>query len=200
MAIPIIGAAQNHMAFSLQTLAVEVAIKLTRFALFMGVWDRFLTMSEPKRSWLEGPMIPGDADDPLAPGRWPGEKLGLPESGPGALASVMRRAVGITLDWLASMLLAIVICNFTTALGGVSTLTLVIFCIVSVVSVWLFARTPGQAMLGMGVARIDAADRVGFIRALARTALTVFIFPPIMVDSDGRGLHDRATQTAVIFG
>ncbi|WP_047240581.1 RDD family protein [Corynebacterium epidermidicanis] len=157
-------------------------------------------MSEQKRSWLEGPMIPGDADDPMAPGRWPGEKLGLPEKGAGALASVMRRAVGITIDWFLCMFIAIIIRNFTDALGGVSTLTLILFCLISVVSVWLFARTPGQAILGMGVARVDAVGRVGFVRALVRTVLTVFIFPPIMVDADGRGLHDRATQTAVIFG
>lgn len=163
-------------------------------------WARFLGMSDPKRSWLEGPMIPGDSDDPLAPGRWPGEKLGLPEKGPGALASVMRRAVGITLDWFLCMFIGIIVRNFTSALGGVSTMTLAFFCLISLVSVWLFARTPGQAMLGMGVARVDATARVGFFRALIRTVLTVFIFPPIMVDSDGRGMHDRATNTAVIFG
>lgn len=156
-------------------------------------------MSEPKRSWIEGPAIPGDFDD-LGPGKWPGEKLGLPEKGPGALASVLRRCGGITVDWLLSMLIAQFIRNFTPDFGGVPTLTLIIFCIISIVSVSLFARTPGHAVLGMGVARIDATERVGLWRALVRIVLTIFILPPVMVDSDGRGLHDRATGTAVILG
>ncbi|MFV8380764.1 RDD family protein [Corynebacterium hindlerae] len=156
-------------------------------------------MSEPKRSWIEGPSIPGDYDD-LGPGKWPGEKLGLPESGPGALASVLRRCGGITLDWFFAMFIAVIIRNSTDALGGVPTLTLIIFCVLSVVGVVLFARTPGQAMLRMGVARVDAEERVGLWRALVRIALTVFLLPPILVDSDGRGLHDRATGTAVILG
>ncbi|MEJ5929085.1 RDD family protein [Corynebacterium sp. H128] len=156
-------------------------------------------MSEPKRSWIEGPQIPGDYDE-LGPGKWPGEKLGLPEKGNGALASVLRRCGGITLDWFFAMFIAIIIRNYTADFGGVSTLTLVIFVVISVISVWLFARTPGQAMMKMGVARVDAEERVGLWRALIRAALTVFILPPIMVDSDGRGLHDRATGTAVILG
>lgn len=156
-------------------------------------------MSEAKRSWIEGPAIPGDHDD-LGPGKWPGEKLGLPEKGPGALASVLRRCGGITLDWFFAMFIAIIIRNFTDALGGVPTLTMIIFCLISIIGVTLFARTPGHAMLGMGVARIDATERVGLWRALVRIALTVFLLPPILVDSDGRGLHDRATGTAVILG
>lgn len=157
-------------------------------------------MADKKHSWLEGPQIPAENDDPLAPGRWPGEKLGLPESGPGALASVMRRVGGIVFDWFLCMFVAISITSFTHILGGVSTVTLMVFVVLGVVSVTLFARTPGQAVMRMGVARVDAEERVGFWRALVRTVLTVFVFPPILVDADGRGLHDRATGTAVILG
>ncbi|MDO5075990.1 RDD family protein [Corynebacterium sp.] len=157
-------------------------------------------MADNKHSWLDGPQIPAEFEDPLAPGRWPGEKLGLPERGVGALASVMRRVGGLAFDWFLCMFVAIIITNFTHALGGVSTVTLLVFIVLGVVSVTLFARTPGQAVMRMGVARIDAPERVGFVRALVRTMLTVFVFPPILVDSDGRGLHDRATGTAVILG
>jgi len=51
------------------------------------------------------------------------------------------------------------------------------------------------------VARVDQRDqRVGFARAAARTLLTIFVLPAAMVDTDGRGMHDRATGTAVILG
>ena len=49
------------------------------------------------------------------------------------------------------------------------------------------------------MARIDEPDeRVGLWRSVVRTLLTVFLFPPIIQDTDGRGMHDRATGTAVI--
>lgn len=159
-----------------------------------------IAMADKKHSWLDGPQIPAENDDPFAPGLWPGEKLGLPERGPGALASVMRRVGGLTFDWFLCMFVAIIITNFTPFFGGVSTVTLFVFFIVGVVSVALFARTPGQAVFRMGVARTDAAERVGVVRAFIRTFLTLFVFPPILVDADGRGLHDRATGTAVILG
>ena len=40
----------------------------------------------------------------------------------------------------------------------------------------------------------------GLARAAARTLLTIFVLPAAMVDTDGRGMHDRATGTAVILG
>ena len=73
-----------------------------------------------KRTWLDGPNIPGEYDDMEGPGRWPGEKLGLPESGPGSLAPVGRRAGAVAIDWIVCMLIANLIHMFTTELGGVA--------------------------------------------------------------------------------
>lgn len=158
-------------------------------------------MSEKKRrSWLEGPEIPAQFDGQEVISRWPGERMGLPQHGVGSLASVLRRVGGVAIDWFMSIFLATIITSFTHSLGGRSTVTLGVFFILGVISVWLFARTPGQMILGMGVARIDANARVGLWRAVVRTLLTCFILPPVIVDSDGRGLHDRATGTAVIMG
>ena len=113
----------------------------------------------------------------------------------------MRRVGGITFDWFICLFAATIVHRFTNQLGGISTITLIVFLILGTLSVTFLARTPGQAVLGMGVARIDIPDaRVGFIRAFVRSLLTLFIFPAVIVDSDGRGLHDRATGTAVVFG
>lgn len=158
-------------------------------------------MAEPKRSWLDGPNIPGEYDDPDAPARWPGEKLGLPQHGSGSLASVAKRAGGVFIDWLLAGLIAGIIVHFTPAFGGQALVTYVLWILIGILTGWLFARTPGMAVLGMGVARIDApGHRVGFWRAAVRTVLTAFFFPAAMVDSDGRGIHDRATGTVVING
>ena len=76
-------------------------------------------MANNKQSWLDGPNIPGENDDPSAPGRWPGEKLGLPQAGAGALASVMRRVGGITFDWFICLFAATIVHRFTNQLGGI---------------------------------------------------------------------------------
>ena len=152
-----------------------------------------------RRSWLDGPSIPGEYDDPLTPGRWPGEKLGLPKSGPGSLASVGRRAGGVLIDWLLCLSVAATIHHYTTYFGGTSLLTYALWVVLGIVCGWLFARTPGMLVLGMGVARVDApGHRVGLWRAVVRTLLTGLLFPAAMVDYDGRGMHDRATGTSVI--
>ena len=72
--------------------------------------------------------------------------------------------------------------------------------VLGILTGWLMARTPGMALLGMGVARIDAAEPVGLWRAALRTVLTGFVLPAAIVDADGRGMHDRATNTTVIRG
>ncbi|MCS4492413.1 RDD family protein [Corynebacterium sp. ES2794-CONJ1] len=152
-----------------------------------------------RRSWLDGPEIPAEFSE-HGPARWPGEHLGLPAHGPNSLASVIRRAGGVTIDWIGCWIVAAFINIFTSVLGGTATLTYLLFIVLGVTTVTLFARTPGQAVLGMGVARIDSAnERVGFVRALARTVFTALVLPAAMVDTDGRGMHDRATGTAVIM-
>src|SRR5699024_1170252 len=107
-----------------------------------------------KKTWLDGPNIPGENDFGTV-GSYPGERLGLPESGPGALASVTRRAGGVFIDWVLCLLIASVFTKFTHILGGVSTATFILWILMGIFCGILFARTPGMAMLGMGVARLD---------------------------------------------
>lgn len=156
---------------------------------------------QQRRSWLEGPQIPAEFDGTNTHSRWPGEKLGLPKTGVGSLASVLRRCGGVLIDWWICWFAAILIHQFTDFFGGVAFLALLLFVLLGTISVALFARTPGQALLGMGVARIDAGGApVGLVRALFRSILTIFVFPAIVVDEDGRGMHDRFTSTTVIRG
>ncbi|GAB3946436.1 RDD family protein [Corynebacterium tapiri] len=158
-------------------------------------------MAQPNRSWLDGPEIPAENDGPDNISRWPGENLGLPQSGPRSMASVGRRAIAVFIDWFICQFIAGAIHSFTSSLGDTMTLTLILWVILGIIGGWLFARTPGMALLGMGVARIDVPGaRVGLWRSVVRTLLTMFVFPAAMVDADGRGMHDRGTGTAVIRG
>jgi uncharacterized RDD family membrane protein YckC len=123
----------------------------------------------------------------------------LPESGPGSLAPMGRRVVALLIDWLISYGLALL------ALGAgaiskamLSTAILVIWFLLGVVAVRLFGFTPGQLALGLQVAAVDGRVPVGLGRLAVRGLLIAVVIPPLFVDSDGRGLQDRVTGTAVV--
>lgn len=152
-----------------------------------------------QRSWLEGPQLPGHNENPARPSAYPGENLGLPKTGPSSLASLFSRMGALLIDWIICYILALFITRMTNYLGDSATVTAIVFILLRTITVWLFAQSPGHAMVGIGVARIDdSSQRVGLVRAAARTILTFFLFPPVIQDTDGRGMHDRATGTAVI--
>lgn len=157
-------------------------------------------MAEKRGSWREGPEIPNQFSGEAGLPEYPGEFFGMPKTGPGSQASVARRMVAVLIDWLLCLAIATLLTARTDRLGDTATLTYLIWLGMGILTGWLFARTPGMAMLRMGVARVDAEAPVGFWRAAVRTILTGFIFPAAMVDADGRGMHDRATNTTVING
>jgi uncharacterized RDD family membrane protein YckC len=130
---------------------------------------------------------------------YPGGDLGLPESGPGSLAPMGRRVVALLIDWLISYGLALLALGagaISTAM--LSTAILVIWFLLGVVAVRLFGFTPGQLALGLQVAAVDGRVPVGLGRLAVRGLLIGVVIPPLFVDSDGRGLQDRVTGTAVV--
>ncbi|WP_309116534.1 RDD family protein [Saccharothrix sp.] len=154
-------------------------------------------MSKWTGSWLSGPrsaLEPGaDSDDGTAQ-RWRGERLGLPQSGPGSIAGTGRRAFAILLD-------------FALAMGVASVFTypelprnwsLLAWFAITVIAVGFFGFTPGHAVFGLRVARLDGSPTVGLPRAALRTLLIFPIIPAVVWDADGRCLHDKASGTVVI--
>jgi uncharacterized RDD family membrane protein YckC len=117
----------------------------------------------------------------------------LPQSGAGSLPGLGRRIAALFVDWMIAVGISLLIVRG----GSASTLTLMIWFVIGVGAVTLFGYTPGQYFLRLRVIRIDAPVPVGFVRALARQALLVFVVPALFTDADGRGMHDRATGTAV---
>lgn len=150
-------------------------------------------------SWLSGASaaLP-DGDDGRVPQAFRGERLGLPSDGPGSLASTGRRVGALMIDWLTSAGVAALIIGEGALQGAIGTITLMVWFAVGVVTVSIFSFTPGQFCLGMQVGRVDGPVRVGIRRALGRQALLVFVVPGTITDSDGRGMQDRATGTALL--
>lgn len=149
-------------------------------------------------SWLNGPSAALPKGEDGSEDKYRGERMGLPETGAGSLATTGRRVAALVIDWLLAAGIGLLIFNVWDGAPDQATTNLLVWVLISVVSVWLFAFTPGQAALGMGVVRVDVPVRVGVGRSFFRVLLTIFILPPVITDIDGRGLQDRATQTAVI--
>lgn len=146
-------------------------------------------------SWLSGP-------EPVRPGGdagYPGERLGLPETGSRSLARMGRRFGALIIDWLISYgLAALGLSLGLISMAWLSTAILVIWFVLGVVSVRLFGFTPGQYALGLMVVPVDNRLHVGTGRAIGRGLLIALVIPPLFTDADGRGLQDRATGTAVV--
>jgi uncharacterized RDD family membrane protein YckC len=146
-------------------------------------------------SWLSGPQsaLQNGADV----GAYRGEQLGLPEAGPGALATSWHRCVGLLVDWLMCGGISLLFVQDLES-SSLSTVVLLVWFVVGAAAVTAFGFTPGQFITGLRVARVDGGVRVGLLRALSRQILIVFLVPPLINDTDGRGLHDRATGTALV--
>lgn len=130
----------------------------------------------------------------------------MARDGEGSMAPLGVRIGALVVDWaLAYALVGIIVAFGGPGVLGGETFAAVtswavpaIWAVFGVVCVWLFAQTPGQAMFGIGTARVDADERVGFVRSLVRVVFIFFLIPPLVQDEDGRGMHDRATGTALI--
>ncbi|WP_448623986.1 RDD family protein [Geodermatophilus sp. URMC 64] len=123
-----------------------------------------------------------------------GASLGLPAEGPGSLASFGTRVVAFLVDAIASAFVA----GLFTAPRLPGNWSLVSFAAITVVTLVAFGQTPGMRVCGLRLAHPQEGSRLALWRAVVRTALLILLLPALLVDADGRGLHDRLTQTAVV--
>lgn len=123
----------------------------------------------------------------------------MPDTEPGSLAPMGRRLAALLIDWLIAYGLALLGVEFGVwSTPMLSTVVLVIWLLLGVAAVRLFGFTPGQLMLGLVVVAVGGRRPVGIGRLVVRGLLIGLVVPPLFTDSDGRGLHDRLTATAVV--
>lgn len=130
-----------------------------------------------------------------------GEGLGLPDAGRGALAGWGTRITALVLDWFLANLAAFAIVRDTgiwqAPVTGVDFVPLAVFA----AEIWLMTAfvgaSVGQRLRHLVVARLDGAP-VGVVRAFVRTLLILLVLPPLIVDRDGRGVHDRLAGTVLV--
>jgi uncharacterized RDD family membrane protein YckC len=120
-------------------------------------------------SWLTGPDTSGIS-------RYPGERLGLPESGPGSIARAGRRIIAIMIDW------------------GIA---LLIFAVEQTLLVGTLGYSIGHRAVGIHVVKAGGGP-AGPLAALVRSVLLCLVVPAVIFDPDHRGLHDKAMDTLLL--
>lgn len=123
--------------------------------------------------------------------KWAGERLGLPESGPGSLAKLGRRVLAIGIDWSLALLVS------QGFAGGDSTVTLAIFAVMQLLLVATLGYSVGHRVLGLQVRRLDG-QYVGLGRSFIRVLLIMLVIPATIWDGDNRGLQDKAAGTVLV--
>ena len=123
-----------------------------------------------------------------------GASLGLPPEGPGSLAAFSTRLVAFVVDAFGAALIA----GLFTAPRLPGNWSLLSFAVLTIGSLLAFGQTPGMRLLGLRLAHPREGQRLAVWRAVVRTALLMLLVPALIVDADGRGMHDRLTDTAVV--
>ena len=134
-------------------------------------------------SWMDGA--------PSAPDYVKGSSLGLPGTGPGAVAPFWRRPLSLLLDWGLCMVIS------ALAFQSDAMVNLVLFVAVNVLFLSLFGGTPGQFVLRVRVHPVRGRTPM-IVRALVRTAAMLLILPACFWTKDGQPLHDTVAGTAVV--
>lgn len=148
--------------------------------------DRLVRMSAAHR-----PQKFGD----LEPSKWPGERLGLAESGPGSVGRIGRRFLAIFIDWGIAMLIGMLFGPYNSA--AYSWGSYLVFVVMQIIFIPTLGGSIGHRITGMRVVPL-AGGWVGVWRPVVRTVLLALVIPVLVWDSDQRGFHDKIAGTVLI--
>ncbi len=139
------------------------------------------------------------------PQRYRGERLGLPATGPASLASTGTRLGAFLVDGIAAAFVAALFVQIARPGGHRDAAgrlpgywSLIPFALDYLLGMLFAGRTLGMYLVGLRIIRVDRVAAVNPWRAAVRTALLILLVPAIVFDRDGRGLHERYSDTAVV--
>ena len=129
----------------------------------------------------------------MAENSYPGERLGLPETGTGSIARPGRRIAALAIDWACAVVISIAFFSYD-ALA-----TTAVFAIVQILFLPTLGGSPGHRLLGLCL-QLVGGGWVGLWRPIVRTVLLCLVIPAVIWDADQRGLHDKAAGTVLLRG
>ncbi|KUL64845.1 hypothetical protein ADL28_09185 [Streptomyces violaceusniger] len=125
-----------------------------------------------------------------------GQGLGLPESGPGAIAPLGRRFGALFIDWALCLLVSYALLSGRDAQAA-GNWALLVFLVLSLATVGTVGATPGKLLLKLRVIG-EGGVRLSLPKAVLRSVLVVLVIPAVVWDRDTRGLHDRLSRAVQI--
>lgn len=130
---------------------------------------------------------------------YPGETIGLPESGSGSLASWTARIGALLLDWFSSMLVAVLLFGqgVMTESGWRAFMPLTVFFVQATIMTTIFGSSFGQLITRIGVTTLDRTP-LGLWKPAVRTLLKCLVIPMIVVGAERRPLYDLLLGTVVV--
>lgn len=130
---------------------------------------------------------------------YPGQRIGLPETGRGSLASWFARIAALILDWAVCMVVAVAVFGpgVLRDSGWKAWMILVIFFVESSVLGALAGGSFGQLIARIGIVRLDGRP-LGWARAVARAGLICLVLPTVVIGADRRALNDLLLGTVVV--
>lgn len=130
---------------------------------------------------------------------YPGQSLGLPETGRGSLASWRARFAGLLLDWGASMIVAVFAFGVGVLRDGGwrAWMILAVFFVQKAVLTALAGGSFGQILARIQVVRLEGGP-LGWWRSIVRTAMVCLVLPAVVIGAERRGLDDLVLATVVV--
>lgn len=146
-------------------------------------------------TWIEGPR--SGAEQFGADFGYRGKRLGLPEEGPGSIAGGGRRLAALFIDWVLCTLITYGLIS-GRHLTHVGSWPLLLFFLLSVLTVGTVGATPGKRLVGLRVVNLRTGGRATLGQVALRTFLLCIAVPALVWDRDNRGLHDKAVGTVEV--
>jgi uncharacterized RDD family membrane protein YckC len=145
-------------------------------------------------SWLSGPRAA--AEEMGVEFGYRGERLGLPEDGPGSVARSGRRLGALFVDWILCLIIAYGLITHGD-MHSAGNWALAVLFVMHVLTLGTVGSSPGKRLFRLRVVA-EGGGRLGIGRVVLRTVLLCLAIPALIWDRDGRGLHDRLARSVEI--
>ena len=117
------------------------------------------------------------------------------------MTGVGARLLGLVIDWVVSLLVVALFVggDVWTGRGWVQLAPLLVLFVEQTLLVGLLGTAIGHRLVGIRVVGPHGGP-IGLARAALRALLLCLAVPPLLMDSDLRGLHDKAAGSVVVRG
>lgn len=149
-------------------------------------------------TWLSGLGAAGVSLQPA--GSWPGQRLGLPESGPGSVVGFGPRLGAVLVDLAVATLIGRLINTFIADPDFASRQGASVGALLLMYALLLptAGQTFGMRLVRLRVVRVPGGGLLSVGRAASRGVLVILTIPALFTDRDQRGWHDKAVGSAIV--